>query len=298
LIYKNYNCNIGGFILKKLIFLIVIALVLSACNSNSSHAKELNDLEKKKYNAHIGVYALDTKSGKEVKFNSDKRFAYASTLSKAINSAILLEQVPYNKLNKKVHINKDDIVAYSPILEKYIGKDITLKALIEASMTYSDNTANNKIIKEIGGIKKVKQRLKELGDKVTNPVRYEIELNYYSPKSKKDTSTPAAFGKTLNKLIANGKLSKENKKFLLDLMLNNKSGDTLIKDGVPKDYKVADKSGQAIITYASRNDVAFVYPKGQSEPIVLVIFTNKDNKSDKPNDKLISETAKSVMKEF
>lgn len=295
MIYKNYKCNIGGFILKKLIFLIVIALVLSACNSNSSHAKELNDLEKK-YNAHIGVYALDTKSGKEVKFNSDKRFAYAST-SKAINSAILLEQVPYNKLNKKIHINKDDIVAYSPILEKYVGKDITLKELIEASMTYSDNTANNKIIKEIGGIKKVKQRLKGLGDKVTNPVRYEIELNYYSPKSKKDTSTPAAFGKTLNKLIANGKLSKENKKFLLDLMLNNKSGDTLIKDGVSKDCKVADKSGQAI-TYASRNDVAFVYPKGQSEPIVLVIFTNKDNKSDKPNDKLISETAKSVMKEF
>ena len=143
---------------------------------------------------------------------------------------------------------------------------------------------------------KVKQRLKELGDKVTNPVRYEIELNYYSPKSKRYFNT-SAFGKTLNKLIANGKLSKENKKFLLDLMLNNKSGDTLIKDGVPKDYKVVDKSGQAI-TYASRNDVAFVYPKGQSEPIVLVIFTNKDNKSDKPNDKLISETAKSVMKEF
>ncbi|HDC7527572.1 TPA: serine hydrolase, partial [Staphylococcus aureus] len=79
--------------MKKLILLIAIALVLSACNSTSSHAKELNNLEKK-YNANIGVYALDTKSGKEVKFNADKRFAYAST-SKAINSAILLEQVPY-----------------------------------------------------------------------------------------------------------------------------------------------------------------------------------------------------------
>ena len=44
-------------------------------------------------------------------------------------------------------------------------------------------------------------------------------------KEQKDTSTPAAFGKTLNKLIANGKLTKK-KKFLLDLMLNNKSGDT------------------------------------------------------------------------
>lgn len=62
-------------------------------------------IQKKKYNAHIGVYALDTKSGKEVKFNSDKRFAYAST-SKAINSAILLEQVPYNKLNKKYILTK------------------------------------------------------------------------------------------------------------------------------------------------------------------------------------------------
>ncbi len=97
------------------------ALVLSACNSNSPHAKKVKWFRKKKYNAHIGVYALDTKSGKEVKFNSDKRFAYAST-SKAINSAILLEQIPYNKLNKKIHINKDDIVAYSPILEKICRK--------------------------------------------------------------------------------------------------------------------------------------------------------------------------------
>ncbi|HCT8163484.1 TPA: BlaZ family class A beta-lactamase, partial [Staphylococcus aureus] len=40
------------------------------------------------------------------------------------------------------------------------------------------------------------------------------------------------------------------------------------------------------------------YPKNQSEPIILVIFTNKDNKSDKPNDKLISETAKNVINKF
>ena len=281
--------------MKKLIVLIVVAMVLSACNSNNSSANELKNLEKK-YNANIGAYALDTKSGKEIKFNEDKRFAYAST-SKAINSAMLLEQVPYSKLDKKVHINKKDIVAYSPILEKNVGKDITIKELIKASMVYSDNTANNKIIEEIGGIKKVKQRLNELGDEKTNPVRYEIELNYFSPKSKKDTSTPEAFGKTLNKLIEKGKLSKKNKNFLLDLMFKNKSGDTLIKDGVTNNFKVADKSGQAL-TYASRNDIAFVYPKGQTEPIVLVIFTNKNDKNAKPNDKLISETAKKIIKEF
>lgn len=98
-------------------------------------------------------------------------------------------------------------------------------------------------------------------------------------------------------MIEKDDLSKKNKDFLLDLMFNNKNGDTLIKDGVSKKYKVADKSGQAL-TYASRNDIAYVYPKGHSKPIILVIFTNKDDKNAKPNDKLISETAKKVMKEF
>lgn len=281
--------------MKKLIVLIVCAIILSACNSKDSHADELKNLEKK-YNANVGVYALDTKSGKEIKFNADKRFAYAST-SKAVNSAMLLEQVPYDKLDKKVHINKSDIVDYSPVLEKYVGKDITVKELIKASMMYSDNTANNKIIDELGGYKQIRKNLKELGDNTTQPSRYEPDLNNYSPKDKRDTSTPKAYGKTLKKLIEKDDLSKKNKDFLLDLMFNNKNGDTLIKDGVSKKYKVADKSGQAL-TYASRNDIAYVYPKGHSKPIVLVIFTNKDDKNAKPNDKLISETAKKVMKEF
>ncbi|MFH0285899.1 serine hydrolase [Staphylococcus epidermidis] len=70
-----------------------------------------------------------------------------------------------------------------------------------------------------------------------------------------------------------------------------------MKDGVSKDCKVVGKSAQSK-TNASRNDFAFVLPKDQSEPIFLVIFTNKDNKSDKPNDKLISETAKNVINKF
>ncbi|MCY1029666.1 class A beta-lactamase, partial [Mammaliicoccus sciuri] len=212
----------------------------------------------------------------------------------AVSSAMLLEKTPHNKLNKKVHVSKEDIVPYSPVLEKFINKDITIKKLIEATMLYSDNTANNMIIEELGGYKEVNKRLKSLDDKTTKPSRMEPELNNYDPKRNRDTSTPKAFGKTLNKLINDGRLSKENKAFLIDLMINNKSGDTLIKKGAPKNFKVADKSGQAI-TYASRNDVAFVYPKGESKPIVLVIFTNKEGKTDKPNDKVVSETAKVVL---
>ncbi|MFV5937632.1 BlaZ-like penicillin-hydrolyzing class A beta-lactamase [Mammaliicoccus sciuri] len=281
--------------MKKLIIMIASILLLSACSTADATTQDLKKVEDK-YDANIGVYALNTATDEEITFNEDKRFAYASTF-KAVSSAMLLEKTPHNELNKKVHVSKEDIVPYSPVLEKFINKDMTIKKLIEATMLYSDNTANNIIIEELGGYKEVNKRLKSLDDKTTKPSRMEPELNNYDPKSNRDTSTPQAFGKTLNKLINDGRLSKENKAFLIDLMINNKSGDTLIKKGAPKNFKVADKSGQAI-TYASRNDVAFVYPKGESKPIVLVIFTNKEGKTDKSNDKVVSETAKVVLEKF
>ncbi|MCJ0922446.1 BlaZ-like penicillin-hydrolyzing class A beta-lactamase [Mammaliicoccus sciuri] len=281
--------------MKKLILMIASILLLSACSTADATTEDLKKIEDK-YDANVSVYALNTATDEEITFNEDKRFAYASTF-KAVSSAMLLEKTPHNELNKKVHVSKEDIVPYSPVLEKFINKDITIKKLIEATMLYSDNTANNMIIEELGGYKEVNKRLKSLDDKTTKPSRMEPELNNYDPKNNRDTSTPQAFGKTLNKLINDGRLSKENKTFLIDLMINNKSGDTLIKKGAPKNFKVADKSGQAI-TYASRNDVAFVYPKGESKPIVLVIFTNKEGKTDKPNDKVISETAKVVLEKF
>lgn len=281
--------------MKKLILMIASILLLSACSTADATTQDLKKVEDK-YDANIGVYALNTATDEEITFNEDKRFAYASTF-KAVSSAMLLEKTPHNELNKKVHVSKEDIVPYSPVLEKFINKDITIKKLIEATMLYSDNTANNIIIEALGGYKEVNKRLKSLDDKTTKPSRMEPELNNYDPKNNRDTSTPPAFGKTLNKLINDGRLSKENKAFLIDLMINNKSGDTLIKKGAPKNFKVADKSGQAI-TYASRNDVAFVYPKGESKPIVLVIFTNKEGKTDKPNDKVVSETAKVVLEKF
>lgn len=281
--------------MKKLILMLASILLLSACSTADATTQDLKKVEDK-YDANVGVYALNTATDKEITFNEDKRFAYASTF-KAVSSAMLLEKTPHNELNKKFHVSKEDIVPYSPVLEKFINKDISIKKLIEATMLYSDNTANNMIIEELGGYKEVNKRLKSLDDKTTKPSRMEPELNNYDPKNNRDTSTPKAFGKTLNKLINNGHLSKENKAFLIDLMINNKSGDTLIKKGAPKNFKVADKSGQAI-TYASRNDVAFVYPKGESKPIVLVIFTNKEGKTDKPNDKVVNETAKVVLEKF
>ncbi|UXR45222.1 class A beta-lactamase [Staphylococcus simulans] len=276
--------------------LILAIIVFSLVKINTGNNGEEFEKIEKKYNSNIGVYAINTKNNKEIKYKENERFAFASTF-KTISSALLLKNKNDSQLNKKLIINKHDIVPFSPVSEKFIGKEMTLKELISATMLYSDNTANNKIIEEIGGINQIKKQLVELGDTVTNPVRIEPQLNYYSRKSTTDTTTPKAFAKTLNKLMNSNEISEKEKRFLIELMLKNKTGNKLIKNGVNGKFKVADKSGLAA-TYASRNDIAFIYDKNNNKPIILVIFTNKNKKDSKHNDKVISETTKSVMKEI
>lgn len=90
-------------------------------------------------------------------------------------------------------------------------------------------------------------------------------------------------------------MNESNLSLLKQTMIENKTGDTLIKAGMPNSYTVGDKSGQAL-TYATRNDLAFIYPKGQDKPIILAIYSKQDQKDAKPNDKVISDSAREVIK--
>ncbi|MEB5700681.1 class A beta-lactamase [Staphylococcus saprophyticus] len=260
---------------------------------NTTFAKDIEQIENE-YNTKVGIYGINTENGKVYEHNADERFAFASTY-KAIASGILLNKVAPSELNKKVEINESEIVANSPVTEQYIGKTMSLKALIKASMLQSDNTANNKIMQELGGVNGLKHELVQLGDDVSEPQRLEPELNYFDPNSKADTTTPRAAAQTLNSILTSNEMNGSNLSLLKQTMIENKTGDTLIKAGMPNSYTVGDKSGQAL-TYATRNDLAFIYPKGQDKPIILAIYSKQDQKDAKPNDKVISDSAREVIK--
>ncbi|MDW4262139.1 class A beta-lactamase [Staphylococcus saprophyticus] len=260
---------------------------------NTTFAKDIDQIENE-YNTKVGIYGINTENGKAYQHNADERFAFASTY-KAIDSGILLNKVAPSELNKKVEINESEIVANSPVTEQYIGKTMSLKTLIKASMLQSDNTANNKIMQELGGVNGLKHELVQLGDDVSEPQRLEPELNYFDPNSKADTTTPRAAAQTLNSILTSNEMNESNLSLLKQTMIENKKGDTLIKAGMPNSYTVGDKSGQAL-TYATRNDLAFIYPKGQDKPIILAIYSKQDQKDAKPNDKVISDSAREVIK--
>ncbi|QPS99835.1 class A beta-lactamase [Staphylococcus equorum] len=278
--------------MKKVFWGLVFSALFFMMSNVTVSANEFDKIEKDN-NTTVGVYGINTENGKKVQHNANERFAFASTF-KAIASGVLLNNYSEKDLNKKITINEADIVEYSPVTENYIGKQMTLKDLIKASMLQSDNTANNKVMEELGGVKGFKHELKQLGDNISNPQRLEPELNLYDPNSTADTTTPRAAAQTLNTILTSDQINDGNLDLLKQVMIENETGDSLIKAGVPDNYIVGDKSGQGL-TYATRNDLAFIYPDKHKKPIILAIYTKQDDKDGQPDDKVIADAAEEAI---
>jgi beta-lactamase class A len=291
-------------IFKKIIPVLFLSCVtLVGCSENNAHsaqAKQENqetaikdDLAKleDKFDARLGVFALDTGTNQTITYRSDERFAYAST-HKALAVGALLQQKSIADLNQRITYTRDDLVNYNPITEKHVDTGMTLKELCDASIRYSDNTAANLILKQLGGPSGFKKSLSEIGDNVTNPERFEPELNEVKPGETRDTSTPRALATSLQAFTIGDALPTEKRTILIDWLKRNTTGDTLIRAGVPKSWEVADKTGAG--SYGTRNDIAIIWPP-KGDPIVLAILSSRDKKNADYNDKLIAEATKEVI---
>ncbi|MBK5472881.1 MULTISPECIES: class A beta-lactamase BlaIII [Bacillus] len=253
---------------------------------NQSFAK----LEKE-YDAKLGIYALDTGTNQTVAYHADDRFAFAST-SKSLAVGALLRKNSLEALDQRITYTHEDLSNYNPITEKHVDTGMTLKELADASVRYSDSTAHNLILKQLGGPSEFEKILREMGDTVTTSERFEPELNEVHPGETHDTSTPEAIAKTLQSFTLGTALPIEKRELLVDWMKRNTTGDKLIRAGVPKGWEVADKTGAG--SYGTRNDIAIIWPPNK-KPIVLAILSNHDKEDAKYDDKLIADATKVVL---
>ena len=99
-------------------------------------------------------------------------------------------------------------MSYAPITKDHVADGMTLAEICSASLRWSDNTAANLILQEIGGVENFKVALKNIGDKTTKPARNEPELNLFNPKDNRDTSTPRQMVKNLQVYIKPYPLSR------------------------------------------------------------------------------------------
>ncbi|WP_052371890.1 class A beta-lactamase [Amycolatopsis taiwanensis] len=250
------------------------------------------------FDARLGVYAVDTATGRNLAYHADDRFGYAST-HKVFTAGAVLQRTPIEGLERTVTYGANDLVPNSPITQRNLGTaptaSITLRAAMDAALRYSDNTADNLLFREIGGPAGMAAALREAGDTTTHADRIEPALNDLAPGEIRDTSTPRALAASLRAFTLGEALPEEKRTILTDMMRANVTGDSVIRAGTPAGWQVADKTGTA--KYGTRNDIAVVWPP-QRAPIVLVILSDRKAKDSDHDDKLIAQAAAAALGVF
>ncbi|MFH8796557.1 class A beta-lactamase [Streptomyces sp. NPDC017941] len=254
------------------------------------YTRAFKELERK-FDARLGVYAVDTGTGREVAYNDGRRFAYNSTFKALAAGAVLRKNSPAG-MDKVVKYSKEDLITHSPVTEKHVDTGMSLRALCDAAVRYSDNTAANLLFDELGGPKGLDADLEELGDHVTRVERVEPFLSRWVPGEKRDTSTPRALAKDLRAYVLGDVLTEPGRALLARWLKTNTTGDNVIRAGVPKTWVVGDKTGTGTY-YGARNDIAVVW-RPDAAPLVVAILSHRADKDAEPDDRLIAEAASVV----
>ncbi|MGY5884570.1 class A beta-lactamase [Modestobacter lacusdianchii] len=236
------------------------------------------------FDARLGVFALDTGSGRVVAHRADERFAFAST-HKALSVAALLAATTAAELDEVVRWTDADLVTHSPVTQPHTGTGLPLREVAAAAVQHSDNTAANLVFDRIGGPAGLEQELRDLGDDVTSVDRVEPELNSAVPGDERDTSTPRALATDLRAVLLGDVLDPADRDLLTGWMRDSATGDTLVRAGVPAGWQVADKSGGG--GYGTRNDIAVVHPP-DGAPIVLAVLSSRAEPDADPSDALVA----------
>jgi beta-lactamase class A len=205
------------------------------------------------------------------------------------NEEALLAELDLEQMEEVVTFTEDDLVDYSPITEQHVDTGMTLLEVIDASVRYSDNTAGNLTLDALGGIDGFTEDLRAIGDEVTEPARYETELNEATPGDTRDTSTPRAMATSLRAYTLGDVMPQDRREVLIDLLIRNTTGDATIRAGVPEGWIVGDKTGSA--DHGTRNDIGLLWPSEGDDPIVLAIMSSRGAPDAERRDELIAAAA-------
>jgi beta-lactamase class A len=230
----------------------------------------------------LGVAALDTGSGALAGHRIDERFPMCSTF-KTLAVAAILARVDAGKeqLARRIAVEQKDILSYAPITKQHVGQDLTVAELCEAAVTLSDNTAANLLLASLGGPLAITTYARSLGDDITRLDRTEPTLNEATPGDPRDTTTPAAMAKNLKLLATGTVLSAASRDQLITWLVGCKTGDARLRAGLPKGWRVGDKTGSG--DHGSSNDAAVVWPDGKPPVIVTSYLTETPAPDDKRN---------------
>jgi beta-lactamase class A len=230
----------------------------------------------------LGVMLIDTKDGSRAGYRADERFPMCSTFKLLAGAAVLARvDAGKEKLDRRIRYDAKDLVTYSPVTEKHVATGMTLAQLCEAAITLSDNTAGNLLLANLSGPQGFTAFVRTLGDEVTRLDRIETALNEGTPGDPRDTTSPSAMAADIRALVLGDALSEASRGQLRRWLLDNKTGDTRLRAGVPAGWIVGDKTGTG--GQGSNNDVGVIWPPGREPLIVTAYLTESPGPAERRN---------------
>jgi beta-lactamase class A len=228
----------------------------------------------------LGVFAYDSETGATVSHRANERFAMCSTF-KFLAVAAILRRVDLGdeRLDRPVRYGASDLLEYAPIARERAPQGyMTVRALCEAAIEYSDNTAANLLLRSLGGPHAVTTYARSLGDASTRLDRMEPGLNTAFPGDPRDTTTPSAMASDMRKILLGGALSPASRARLRTWLINCRTGLNCLRAGMPHSWTVGDKTGlggpvNSAGDSNTRNDIAIVWPPSRRATIVTAYLT-------------------------
>lgn len=221
-------------------------------------------------NGRLGIAVRDTASGRTLSHRASERFAMCSTFKLMLAAAVLKAVDAGTEIaDRTLYYGQSALVPYSPVTGQHAA--LTIGALMEAILIYSDNTAANLLLQTIGGPQGWTAFARSLGDNESRLDRIEPDLNSAIPGDPRDTTTPEAVLQNLQKVLVGEVLSAASRQWLINTMAQSATGAHRLKAGLPPDWRIASKTGSG--EHGTRNDIGIVFPPGRAPLLVCAYFT-------------------------
>lgn len=248
-----------------------LALLASPALAQRAPFGALADYERDS-GGHIGVFAKNLMTGAELNWRAQERFVMCSSF-KASLAGCILARVDRGeaRLDEMIAYGPADLLEWAPAAKQNLGKGaMSVADMCAAAVELSDNTCANALLARFGGPPAVTAFWRSLGDAISRLDHNEPQLNRTPLGDPHDTTTPAAMGADLRKLLLGNTLSPSSRELLTGWMLNCKTGDNRLRAGLPAGWRIADKTGNNGKDAAS--DIAMAW-SARGEPVVVCAYT-------------------------
>ena len=280
-------------ILNRRTLLAAVAAGLAMRPGSAQEAPPALAAYERETGGRIGLHAENLATRHKIAWRADERFVMCSTF-KASLAAFVLSRVDLGEehLDSMVPFGEKDLLSYAPIAKQHLTRgEMSVADMCEGAVELSDNTCANLLLARLGGPAALTSFWRSTGDTITQLDHYEPELNFSPPGDPHDTTTPSAMAGNLQRFVLGKVLSQASRDRLTGWMLGCKTGDNRLRGGLPKDWKIGDKTGNN--GKDASGDIAVVWPK-PDVAILICAYTQGGSPTSAQLETLFAEIGRMV----